>query len=326
MGAPDNTRLGKPRPTPATATQPGRTPRGLLVTVLALASVSGLVLSGCSGKTPSRDAGATPRASVSATLNPDLKAKYPKTIQKAGTIKIGVSPNFPPLEFKNDDGTLTGSEVDLARAIGQTTGLRVELVETNFAGLLSGLQAKRFDMVLSGVTDTREREQQVTFVNYLNVGTNFLVRGEDAKAVSTPADLCGKTMAVTIGTSYVQELEALSKKHCTAGKATIKVQTFDTANDVKQAIVTKRAFGTYGAVSANAYSAKQSEGALATAGRIQSRGLSGAVVPKADIELIGAIEATLTSLLADGTIKAVLTRYGEPDQVVRKIRVNGATS
>src|SRR5690606_656093 len=86
----------------------------------------------------------------------DLFAMLPEDIQEAGVLRIGVSPDFPPGAVTEDDGSINGSEVTLARALGPILGIDIEHVETNFAGLLSGLQADRFDVVLSGMNDTLE--------------------------------------------------------------------------------------------------------------------------------------------------------------------------
>jgi polar amino acid transport system substrate-binding protein len=300
----------------------------LLATFAAAITVA---LVGCGGPDSLAEVSAEPGGPAAPlptrTADAGLRAAFPDRIQQSGTLRVGVSPNFAPLEFKAEDGSLTGAEIELSQVLGQATGLRIEFVETNFAGLLSGLSADRFDVVISGVTDTRSREEQITFVNFSMVGKNLLIRAEDADAVKTVADLCGRTLGETIGTTYVDEVKALSAQNCEAsGKPPIQVQTFDTGNDVKQAVATSRVDGTLGAVASNKYTAQLSEGALATAGPTLSPGLSGALVPKDDPQLAEAMRGALQSLVADGTVRTVMDRWGMGETALPEIRINGADS
>ena len=300
--------------------------------IAAAALTMALALAACGGAATG-DSAAPPAAPAIPTepmpahpADPALTAAFPAGIQQSGTLRVGVSPNFAPLNFKRDDGTLTGAETELTEVLGQATGLRIEFVETNFAGLLSGLAADRFDIVISGVTDTRAREEQVNFVNFSTVGKNLLVRADDPRPIADLPDLCGRTMGVTIGTTYGDELAGISRDTCeAAGKPAIVVQTFDTGNDVRQAIATSRIDGTLGAVSANTYTERRSEGALVTAGPTVAPGVSGALVPKDDAELTEALRLSFQTLMDDGTVRSVLDRWGLGDEALQTAQVNGAT-
>ncbi len=308
-------------------------PRARRVAAVIAAAVAVAGLAACGGPAsldavgPGADTGPdadAPRPTVA--VDPALLAAFPDAIEQSGVLRVGVSPNFAPLNFKRDDGSLTGAETELTEALGQRAGLRIEFVETNFAGLLSGLAADRFDTVISGVTDTLAREQEFTFVNFSQVGKNLLIRASDAETVRGYGDLCGRTMGVTVGTTYADELAELSRTECEAtGGPAIVVQTFDTGNDVKQAIATSRVDGTYGAVASNSYASTLSEGELVTTGEVLDRNFSGALVPKDDTELVEALHATLQSLTADGTTRAVLERWQLGDEVLPEVQINGAT-
>lgn len=299
--------------------------------VPALAGAALLVLVGCSASTPA--AGPTTVAETTAETTTDATtdaAPYldllPAAIQDAGVLRIGVSANFPPGNFEGDDGELDGSEIQLGLALAPHLGVEIEHVTTNFAGLLSGLQADRFDVVLSGMSDTLEREQEATFVNYLSTGSNFLVGEGNPHGIDTPQDLCGLVAAETIGTSYIDVVTGFSADCEAAGEASIDVQTFQSGTEVSQAVATGRADFSLASMMANNYFASQSDGALESVGETINPQLTGFVVPLGEDELVEALQAVLQSMIDSGEMEELMVPWGLESQVLPEVMVNGATS
>lgn len=302
-----------------------RIPRILTPTIAAAAL---LALAGCAGTAApaASDTPAAPQDTTSTETNSELLALYPEEIREAGVLRVGVSPNFPPGNFEEDDGSLNGSDIQLGLAMGEVVGIEIEHVPTNFAGLLTGLDADRFDVVISGMSDTLEREQQVTFVNYLNVGSNFLVPAGNPEGIDAPTDLCGLVAAETIGTNYIDQLAEFSDDCVTAGEAPIDVQTFQSGVEVTQAVASGRADFSFASLMANTYFAQQSEGALASVGQTINPQLTGIVVPNGEDELVEALKATLQEMLESGQLADLMAEWELDGQVVDEIQVNGATS
>ncbi|BAE82527.1 ectoine/hydroxyectoine ABC transporter substrate-binding protein EhuB [Desulfitobacterium hafniense] len=90
------------------------------------------------------------------------------TLEKAkekGSVTVGFA-NEKPYAYKTADGKLTGEAVEIARAVLKELGINDMQGElTEFASLIPGLQAKRFDMVTAGMFITPERAEQVSFAN-----------------------------------------------------------------------------------------------------------------------------------------------------------------
>ncbi|MFC0529387.1 ABC transporter substrate-binding protein [Phytohabitans kaempferiae] len=290
---------------------------GLLARAAAVA-VAMLAVTAC-GDGEADDSAAEP---TGPTVQP-IEVQLPDDIKAAGVLRVGTSFNFPPLNFKNDKNEYDGIEPDLMDALGQKLGLRIERVETNFAGLLPGLQADRFDIVASGMNDTTERQAQVDFVDYLESGTSVLVRKDNPKGIDGPDDLCGAVLGETVGTVYIEQLEKLSADCKAAGKPAIDVQTLPSGSEVAQAIVTGRVDGTFANHVANLYFADQTGGQLATVGDRVSAVPLGIAVPKGDKVLVDAIRAALTSMIEDGSYGRVLDQWGISDAALTTITVNG---
>lgn len=95
-------------------------------------------------------------------------------------LRIGISPDYPPLAYK-DQGQLTGIDVAAGEVLAQQLGRKAEFVEMNFRQLIPALQAGKIDIIMSGMSITPERSQQISFSNpYLSAGQMAIIRYADA--------------------------------------------------------------------------------------------------------------------------------------------------
>ena len=83
------------------------------------------------------------------------------------TLRFGVDPTFPPFEFKAADGSLHGFDVDLGNAICAQAKVKCQWVQMGFDSSIPALQAKKFDAILSAMSMTDKRRQQVAFSDML---------------------------------------------------------------------------------------------------------------------------------------------------------------
>ncbi|MGE5652993.1 MAG: amino acid ABC transporter substrate-binding protein [Bacillota bacterium] len=144
--------------------------------------------------------GCAPKGSAANTTAPVGGDGSLDRVKKAGKLVIGIDDTFPPMEFRNDKNELVGFEVELDQEIGKRLGVKIEWQPTEWSTIIGALQAKRFDMILSGMTVTPERAKEVAFgTPYFNGAQVLAVRpGSTAK---TPADLKGKVVASQLGSS-----------------------------------------------------------------------------------------------------------------------------
>ena len=103
-----------------------------------------------------------------------------------GTLTVGTDASYPPIEFMGADGkTVEGLDADLANALGGALGLKAEVKHATFDSILPGLTTQKYDVGMSGFTDTKEREETVDFVTYFSAGTSFFVKAQEGGPVST---------------------------------------------------------------------------------------------------------------------------------------------
>jgi len=179
---------------------------------------------------PSTEASAVPTVAPSASTAPASVAPsaaaivVPDAIKTAGKLVWCVDVSYPPEEsYKADGTTAEGSDIDIATEIGTRFGVTTTIDNTGFDGIIPALNASKCDLIISGMNDTAERAKQVAFVDYLKVGQGLLVPAGNPKGIKTLEDLSGKGVAVELGTTNKDALDAENTKLVAAGKSGVYV-------------------------------------------------------------------------------------------------------
>lgn len=139
-------------------------------------------------------------------------------IKKAGKLVVGTSADYPPYEFHkqvNGKDEIVGFDIEIAKQIAKDMGVKLELKEIEFKGLLEALQAGKIDMVIAGMNPTEERAKQVDFSKrYYTAVQSIIIRKEDQDKIKSIADLKGKQVGVQLSTTQ----EDIAKDQITGGK------------------------------------------------------------------------------------------------------------
>jgi polar amino acid transport system substrate-binding protein len=110
----------------------------------------------------------------------------PQPPQPSGTLlkselRVGISPDYMPLAFKDPTFGLVGIEVDFANQLGKELGKKMTFVETPFPELIEALLQDKIDIIMSGMSITTERANLVSFTEpYVTIGQMALVRSKDS--------------------------------------------------------------------------------------------------------------------------------------------------
>lgn len=91
------------------------------------------------------------------------------------TLKVGMSADQPPMTARNRDGGLMGYDVDLARAMANAMRVQLDIKVLPFGELISALEKDQIDMIISNMSITPERSEQVAFLGpYMMAGKSIL--------------------------------------------------------------------------------------------------------------------------------------------------------
>lgn len=97
-------------------------------------------------------------------------------ILKRGELRVGFESGYIPFEMTDKKGNFVGFDIDLAKMIAKAMGVKLKLVNTAFDGIIPALNTDKFDIVISGMTITQERNLKVSFSDpYITVGQTVLV-------------------------------------------------------------------------------------------------------------------------------------------------------
>jgi lysine-arginine-ornithine-binding protein len=122
------------------------------------------------------------------------------------TVRFGVDASYPPFESKGANGQLVGFDIDLGNEICKRMNAKCVWVQSEFDGMIPALKAKKFDGVLSSMSMTPQREEQIAFSDKLFNTPTRLVAKKGSNVMPTVDTLKGKSVGVEQGT--IQETYA----------------------------------------------------------------------------------------------------------------------
>lgn len=137
-------------------------------------------------------------------------------LNEPGTIIIGTTGTAPPFTMTDAQGVLDGYDIDVMTKIGAELGLELRFVQLEWAGLLPGLAAGRFDVVASGVARTPERLESADFKvlsPYIVNGVAITRRPGDDRITSWD-DVCGMRMGGVRGAAQPRIALGLLPEGC----------------------------------------------------------------------------------------------------------------
>ncbi|MGR4848597.1 ABC transporter substrate-binding protein [Streptomyces violaceus] len=300
-----------------------------LAAVGAIAVAGALILTGCGDQT--KDNGSESDTAASAPL----AGKLPQSIRDKGVIKVGSDIAYAPVEFKDGSGKTVGIDPDIAAAMGKQLGVDFQFENGTFDTLITGLRSKRYDIAMSAMTDTKDRQEGidsdtgkkvgegVDFVDYFTAGVSIYTKKGDDQGIKTWSDLCGKKIVLQRGTVSEDLAKAESKK-CPAGKK-IAIEPFD--ND-QQAQTRLRAGGAAAGSSdfpVAAYAVKTSGGGkdFQLVGEQVEAAPYGIAVAKNQTQLRDALQAALTAIIKNGEYEKIMKKWGVTDGIVQEATING---
>jgi polar amino acid transport system substrate-binding protein len=236
--------------------------------------------------------------------------KLPDDIAASKVIKVAVNSGYPPMEMKDDKtGELNGFDIDLMAAMAKVLGLKVEYQDGAFEAMTPALQSERVNMIMSGFYDLPKRRPMFTFIDYLRAGAQFytLISLPEIKEL---ADLCGKTITTSRGTSYPDVVKTWSDKNCVgSGKPAIDVIIDTDLGQQLTNLKTGRAVAGVQGLEAVPTIVAMDTTLYRPLGKPFSSTLMGMAFPPDDTTLRDAFAFALKKVIADGTYDELIKKW-----------------
>ena len=271
--------------------------------------------------------GATPTAAPSTA-----KVDQSLLVQKGKLLVCSDLP-YPPFEFFDENGNPAGLDVDMATEIGSRLGLQAQIINSVFDSIIEAVTGGKCDIIMSDMNITADRNKQISFIHYLDVGQSILVAKGNPKNINSPTDLCGQSVAAESGTTEVDYLQGtgdfkgagLAADCTTAGKPAVTVVATQKDSDALQQLQAGKVVAYFADTPvAGQYAAKNPDQFQLIGQPIQPAPVGigipcGGAADCTNVPLtpLGqAIETALKSMMADGTYVKILTKYGAQQSAV----------
>jgi ABC-type amino acid transport substrate-binding protein len=219
------------------------------------------------------------------------------TAQAKMTITVGSDMPYVPFEFGRPP--YTGFDIDMIRDVGRRMNATIKVAKTPFDTIFRDLAQGRFDLVVSSVNITPEREKVVAFsIPYFNADQSLMVK--KGSSIKTTADLAGKTVGVQLGGTG----EAYAKDTLKSSKR----KSYDIIGDAFNALASGQVDGVINDLPSSQY-AQRKYPALTVVETIKTGQQYGIAYNKDDAELGVKVNAALRAMKADGSFDKIHNKW-----------------
>ncbi len=222
----------------------------------------------------------------------------PATTDAAEKLVMATNAAFPPYEFYEGE-KIVGIDAEIAAAIAEKLGMELEIQDTEFGSIITGVQTGKYDIGMAGMTVTEERMQTVNFSETYATGIQSVIVKADSD-IKSIEDITGKKIGVQQDTTghiysadeYGDEFVTPYNKGADAVSALIsgKVDCVIIDNEPAKSFV----------------AANEGLVILDTEYAVEDYAIC---IAKENTELLEKVNGALAELIADGTVKAIVDKY-----------------
>lgn len=221
-------------------------------------------------------------------------------IKQAGVIKIGTEGTYPPFTFHDSANKLVGFDVEIGEAIAKHLGVKPEFLEGKWDGLIAGLDANRYDVVINQVGITEARKAKYDFSQPYIASKAVLIVRDGNDAIKGFADLKGKRAAQSLTSNFGKIAEA-------NGASLVGTDGFDQSI---QLVLSGRADATINdSLSFLDFKKQKPNAPVRIVAEQKDADYSGVILRKGNPELVAAINKALDAIKADGTYAKIADKY-----------------
>ncbi|MYT72806.1 MULTISPECIES: ABC transporter substrate-binding protein [unclassified Streptomyces] len=301
------------------------------LSTFALITVAALGLTACGAGSGSDDTAPAGAASnkiptkdvVSSVAKDPASAKLlPASVRKSGslTIAVSVGGNPPNSAYLPDGKTVVGQDIDFANAVAKVLGITLDQQVASFEAILPALDSGKYDLGTGNFGVTDERRRTIDFVTYINDGQGFAVREDsDLKKVTDLTQLCGLNVATGAGTTFETTLEENKGLCRKAGKKPYDVKTYAEPSAIWSSLQQGRSDVVMSTINGLRYGVAHQEG-LRFLNEFHRLDVGFAF--KKGTALAPAFRSAVNRLIADGTYRRILAKWGTSDSAISTSRIS----
>lgn len=221
-------------------------------------------------------------------------------IKKNGVIKIATEGTYSPFSYHNEKDELVGYDVDIARAVADKLGVKVEFVEAPWDAMLAAFDAGKSDMVFNQVSITDERKKKYDYTIPYTASKSALIVHKDNDEIKEFSDIKGKNSAQTPTSNWGKKAQELGAN----------IVTIDGFSKAVELIITKRADATINDdVTFYDYLKQKPDAPIKIVKNGDKSVKMAAIAKKGETDLINAVDSALKELKDSGKLKEISLKY-----------------
>jgi L-cystine transport system substrate-binding protein len=221
-------------------------------------------------------------------------------IKTAGSLRIGTEGTYPPFTYHDAKNELVGFDVEIGRAVAAKLGVKAEFFEGKWDGLIAGLDANRYDVVINQVGITDARKAKYDFSEPYIASKAVLIVKDGNTDIETFADLRGKKSAQSLTSNFAK----LAQEN---GAELVGTEGFDQSI---QLVLQGRADATLNDnLSFLDFKKKKADAPVKIVATQDKADVSGVIFRKGQADLKAAIDKALADIKADGTYETISQKY-----------------
>ena len=221
-------------------------------------------------------------------------------IKENGYITFATEGTYAPYSYHDDNDELVGFDVEVAKAIAEKLGVEAKFTETQWDGIIAGLDAEKYDAIANQVSITEEREEKYLFSTpYTYVYGAVIVNGDNTD-INSFEDLDGKDVALTVTSNWAEVAESF-------GGSIVSTSGF---SESIQLVIQGRADATVNDnVTYLDFKANQPDANVKIVATSDDATESAILLRKEDSDLQEAINGALDELRSEGTLAEISVKY-----------------
>lgn len=221
-------------------------------------------------------------------------------VKKDGVMKVGVEGTYPPFNFLNDKNQMDGFDIDISNEIAKRLGIKAEFVGVEWKGMIGGLLADKFDIIIAQMSVTEERKQQVDFTDpYVITGAVLISRPGDTRFKKL-GDIAG----FKVGTGTATTFETLAKSVPGANLTTytdFSEYVADLLNGRLDVIINDALLA--------GYAIKNNNLGIEITSPVLNQDVIGMAIKKNNQEFLDKLNTALADIMADGTYDTIYQKW-----------------
>ncbi len=227
-------------------------------------------------------------------------------MEKSNVLNVAFEGTYPPFNFLDDNDEFQGFDVDISNEIAERLGVKANFIATKWDGLIGGLKADKFDIIIGQMTVTEERKKSVDFTDPYVITGSVLVTREDTNDITKLEDIKGKKVGVGGGTTFEEVANSVEGADVKLYKA-VSDYIQDLTNERLDVIINDQLL--------ISYNIKENKLPIKIASGIVNKDEIGMAVNKGNEDFIKKLNTALKEMKDDGTYNEIYKKWFGTDPI-----------